>query len=109
MKYIDGYCSVYYENEKNVIAIQDKASKTFTVAPEYKGLKVKAIYSEGDLIGINISGNIKVDEQKIIAYARKIYMNSYTSSLVNELAHISVSFNNEDYSFSDSDIHKYFN
>lgn len=107
MKYIDGYCSVYYENEKSVIAIQSKASKTFMVAPEYKGLKVEAIYSDGDLIGINISGNIKVDKQKIIAYAR-IYMNYYTSSFVDELAPISVSFNNEGHSFSDLDIHKYF-
>lgn len=107
MKYIDGYCSVYYENEKNVIAIQSKASKTFTVAPEYKGLKVEAIYSDGGLIGINISGNIKLDKQKIIAYAR-LYMNHYTSSFVDEIAPISVNFNNEGYGFSDLDIHKYF-
>lgn len=107
MKYIDGYCSVYYENEKNVIAIQSKASKAFTVAPEYKGLKVKAIYSDNELIGINISGNIRVDKQKIIAYAR-IYMNHYIPSFVNELAPISISFNNEGYGFSDLDIHKYF-
>ena len=107
MKYIDGYCIVYYENEKNVVAIQSKTSRTFMVAPEYKGLKVEAIYSDGDLIGINISGNIEVDKQKIIAYAR-LYMNHYTSSFVDELAPISVSFNNEGFGFSDSDIHKYF-
>jgi hypothetical protein len=77
------------------------------VMPEYEDLKVEAIYSDGDLIGINISGNIKVDKQKIIAYAR-LYMNHYTSSFVNELAHISVRFNNEGFGFSDSDIHEYF-
>lgn len=106
MKYIDGYCIVYYENEKNVIAIQSKISKAFMIAPEYKGLKVEATYSDGDLIGINISGNIEVDKQKIIAYAR-LYMN-HTSSFVDELARINVSFNNEGFGFSDSDIHEYF-
>ena len=106
MKYIDGYCVVYYENEKNVIAMQSKTTKTFMVAPEYKDLKVEAIYSDGGLIGINISGNINIDKQKIIAYARICV--SHTSSFVDELAHINVSFNNEGFGFSDSDIHEYF-
>lgn len=106
MKYIDGYCTVYYENEKNIIAIQSKTTKTFMLASEYKDLKVKDIYTDGNLIGINISGNIKVDKQKIMAYARVDMVQ--TTSFVNELARINISFNNEGFDFSDSDIHKYF-
>lgn len=37
-KYLDGYGVVYYEKETNVIAIQDKRTKDFMLAPEAAGL-----------------------------------------------------------------------
>lgn len=37
-KYIDGYGVVYYREETNVIAIQDKRTKQFMLAPEVAGL-----------------------------------------------------------------------
>lgn len=46
MKYIDGYCIIYYENERNVIAIQDKRTKVFYIAPDFKQLKVAALYTD---------------------------------------------------------------
>lgn len=41
-KVIDGYGVVYYENEKNVVAVQDKRTKSWFVAGEFAGTTVKS-------------------------------------------------------------------
>ena len=109
MKYIDGYCIIYYENERNVIAIQDKRTKVFYIAPDFKQLKVAALYTDSlELSGINISGNLSsTDKTKIIAYARRDDPQA-TPILGQELVQISVTFNNEELGFTDFEIKNYF-
>jgi len=106
MKYIDGYCIIYYENERNVIAIQDKRSKAFYTVPNFKHLKIATVYNDSlELSGINISGDIgNMDKTKIIAYARINDLQA-THIMSQELAQINIIF---DIGFTDFEIKNYF-
>lgn len=109
MKYIDGYCIIYYENERNVIAIQDKRTKVFYTVPNFKHLKFVTVYNDSlELSGINISGDLgNIDKTKIIAYAR-INDSQATHCISQELAQINVIFNNGKLGFTDFEIKNYF-
>lgn len=85
-KYIDGYGVVYYEKETNVIAIQDKRTKNFMLAPEAAGLlevnntaptssegavikvvPVEGANAEAKIFGVKLS---ELEFAKIKAFAR---------------------------------------
>lgn len=65
--YIDGYGVVYGENEKDVIAVQDKRTKTWFIAGEYS--EILDVKSEKNVITVTAKGD-KVLPGKVNAYAR---------------------------------------
>lgn len=65
--YIDGYGVVYGENEKDVIAVQDKRTKTWFIAGEYS--EILDVKSEKNVITVTAKED-KVLPGKVNAYAR---------------------------------------
>lgn len=65
--YIDGYGVVYGENEKDVIAVQDKRTKTWFIAGEYS--EILDVTSEKNVITVTAKED-KVIPGKVNAYAR---------------------------------------
>ena len=60
-KYIDGYTVIYYGKETNPIAVQDKRTKQFMLAPDFKATSFKYDDKTGELtiVGLDFSDAYK--------------------------------------------------
>lgn len=80
-KYLDGYATVYYGKDQNVVAIQDKRTGTFFTAPDFAGLEVSIVTPKnGDPAVVTVEGEVtekfntekygEFDAKKLRVFAR---------------------------------------
>lgn len=60
-KYLNGYATVYYGTDQNVVAIQDKRTGTFFTAPDFAGLTVDIVAQPGQVAVITVEGEVGAD------------------------------------------------
>lgn len=68
--FIDGYTEIFYEDEVNIIGIQDKRTRKFYTTNKFKNLEIN--YEDGVLEISRSSYNLKpkIDFSKFIVYVR---------------------------------------